>query len=284
MPTKIQKNILSYQDYRLYLNDFVLTKKQTDQYWSIGSWAKTLGLKSTSSITKILNNHRLPGPKITQSLIKYFNFNPKESSYFQNLIEFEKAKNNPSLKSTLLQELIENNHSKNQTQFLDLKTFEVISQWYHLAIREMSRLKKFKATNEWISKNFIYPISESKVKLAINNLLKINLLLQKGKKLKPSDGNLSTSEDIHSLAIQHYHESMLDIAKHSIKAVPLTEREYLSGTLSFKKDNLEKAKIMLRKFLDDFGQTMDIEQGDEIYQIQLQFFPITKSTQKRETK
>ena len=148
----------------------------------------------------------------------------------------------------------------------------------------MSRLKKFKATNEWISKNFIYPISESKVKLAINNLLKINLLLQKGKKLKPSDGNLSTSEDIHSLAIQHYHESMLDIAKHSIKAVPLTEREYLSGTLSFKKDNLEKAKIMLRKFLDDFGQTMDIEQGDEIYQIQLQFFPITKSTQKRETK
>ncbi len=279
MSTKIQPDILRYQDYSLFLDDFVKNKKKSDINWSLGSWAKTLGLKSTSSITKVLNKNRAPGKKITNSLINYFNFNNKESIYFQDLINLAKAKNDPSLQSILLKRLTRNSQA-GDVQLIEAKTFEIIRSWFHLAIREMSRLKNFKLSPLWISQNLRFSVSETQAQTAIDNLLKTKLLKINKKKVKISPGNLSTSEDIHNLAIQDYHNSMLDNAKKSLKQVKLDEREVLSGTLSFNLHNMNKAKELLRNFLDEFGAAMDSDGGDEIYQIQMQFFPLSRLNQK----
>jgi len=275
MSTKIQPDILRYQDYSLFLNDFVTNKKKSDINWSLGVWAKSLGLKSTSSITKVLNNDRAPGRQITESLIDYFKFNDREAMYFQDLVSVKKNKHDPNLQSILLKRLVKNGKN-NQVMFIDFKTFEVISNWFHYAIREMSRLKKFKLDFNWISKNLRFSVSEQQVKTAINNLSKTDLIEIKGSKVKLSPGNLSTSEDIHNLAIQDYHISMLENAKKSLKEVDLKEREILSGTLCFKKKDMPKAKELLRNFLDEFGSTMDSDSGDEVYQVQMQFFPLSK--------
>ncbi len=275
MSTKIQPDILSYQDYSLFLNDFVINKKKSDINWSLGVWAKSLGLKSTSSITKVLNKDRSPGKKITESLIHYFEFNDKESMYFQDLISIEKNKNDPNLQSILLKRLVKNGKD-NQVMFIDLKTFEVIGSWYHYAVREMSRLKKFKFDFNWISKNLRFSVSEQQVKKAFYNLSKTGLINIQKEKVVLSSGNLSTCEDVHSFAIQEYHDSMLENAKKCLTEVNVTEREFLSGTLCFKREDMPKAKELLRNFLDEFGSTMDTDQGDEIYQIQMQFFPLSK--------
>ena len=279
MSTKIQPDILKYQDYSLFLNDFVRNKKLSDINWSLGACAKSLDLKSTSSISKVLNKERAPGKKITTSLISYFKFNNKEKLYFQDLINIEKTKNDPNLKSILLKRLVKNGN-KNPVQFIDLKTFEIISNWFHYAIREMSRLKKFNFDHKWISSHLRFNVSEQQVKVALENLTKVNLIKVKNRKITLSPGNLSTTEDIQSLAIQEYHSSMIEHAKQGLKEVPVDEREYLSGTLSFKKENLPQAKELLRNFLDEFGSTMDSDAGDEIYQIQLQFFPLSKTNKK----
>ncbi len=275
MSTKIQINLLQYQGYLCFLNDFVKLKKQNCPEWSLGVWAKALGLKSTSSISKILKNERAPGEKITNSLVDYFNFNEKERLYFNDLISLEKTKDNSPIKSILKSRIAQNGHNK-EIQILEMKTFEVISSWFHLALRQMTRLKKFKLDTTWISNQFIFKVNDKEIQTALNTLERVGLVSIQKNKVSLKSKSVSTSEDIKDLAIQNYHKSMLSKAKSSIDLVPVKNREILSGTLCFNKNDMPKAKELLRNFLNEFGETMDSQQANEIYQVQLQFFPLTQ--------
>ena len=88
--------IMHYADYREFLQNYFHETKQKNPKWSYGSWAKKLGLKDTSSITKIIQGRREPGNKITEKLVSYFAFTGSEAQYFRNLIQLNKIK--PNLK------------------------------------------------------------------------------------------------------------------------------------------------------------------------------------------
>ena len=56
-----EKDVIRYSDYRAFLLDFAQWKKAKTPNWSYGIWAKRLGLKTTSSITKVLQGRLLAG-------------------------------------------------------------------------------------------------------------------------------------------------------------------------------------------------------------------------------
>ncbi len=279
----VEPKIRNYNDYCSYLNDVVYFKKNQNRRWSLRQWSIELGLKSTSSISKIINGERAPGHQITQSLCCNLKLNQKEKAHFIDLIKVAKIKNNPQMKSVLLQRLSQSG-TQDSLNLIDLRTFEVIGKWFHYAIREMSRLKKFKFSIPWISQNLNFSVSEAEVYQAIDNLKKSNLIEVKNKKINLKNGNISTSEDITSSAIQSYHTSMLKNAQQGLKQFGIDEREYLSGTLCFKQSKLPQAKKLLREFLNTFAESMDTDEGDEIYQIQMQFFPLSQINNKKEPK
>jgi uncharacterized protein (TIGR02147 family) len=95
------QDLATYQDYRKFLWDHVNAKKAINPKWSFGMWARTLGLKATSSITMILNGQREAGPQITAKLVHYFGFNETEAQYFRELIKVSKAKKDPYLRKLL---------------------------------------------------------------------------------------------------------------------------------------------------------------------------------------
>ena len=87
---KTQPNLIEYDDYRSFLEDFFEYSKSKNGLWSYQAWAQKLGLNDSSSLLKIINGNRDAGPKIQQKLLDYFEFSELEATYFNDLVKLSK--------------------------------------------------------------------------------------------------------------------------------------------------------------------------------------------------
>ncbi len=271
---KFQKDIFEFNCYHTFLNEYVNFKKETQSNWSYSQWARDLNLKSTSSITKVLTNERLPGKSIAKSLITYFGFNDKESYYFLDLIELEKTKDNPALQKTFIQRVKANKVLKSFDE-LQLSQFKLVSDWYYFAIRELTRVKGFKPSSYWIHKAFKKRITIKQINEAIKSLLQLGLLEKKEEELVYTEKSINTQNDFSSLAIKSYHSQVLHEANDSLYNDDVKVREFQAGCFSFKKKDLPQAKEMIRNFIQEFASLHSKDNGEDVYQFAVQFFPLT---------
>lgn len=273
---KTTLDISKFTDYRTYLIAHAQEMKKLKPDWSYGIWAKSLKLKSTSSITKIIQGQRDPGSQIENEFIKYFKFNDKQTSYFKDLIQLQKISGNPRLSLMLIEKMGKDFPDAN-LKTLDTKKFMAISNWYYLSLRELLRIKNIKEAPEWLAEQFIFKVTPTEIKNAINIMLDLGLLVRDEKKnLCIAEGRLETSSDISSEAIKQYHEQMLDNAKTALRQTHVDERELTGTTLVMNSKNIKVAKELIREFRKKFEMLMEDESGDQVYQIQIQLFPITQ--------
>lgn len=205
--------VKSFTDYRAFLIAHVQVMKKKKPDWSYGAWAKHLGLKTTSSITKIIQGDRDPGERITGLLINYFDFKDKEARYFRDLISLSKLRNDPRL-GVMLLERMNKEHPDCARRLLDGKTFSVISNWYHLPLREMTRMQVFHEDSEWIAKQFRFKITPREISRAIQTMIDLGLLKRTLKgRLEIAEGRVHTGDDVADEGIKRYHEQMLENAK-----------------------------------------------------------------------
>lgn len=274
-------NVCQFIDYRTYLAAYSQEMKQRKPHWSYGAWARSLGLKSTSSITKIIQGKREPGPRITDRLVDYFAFNDKQARYFRNLVQLRKVHQDPRV-SAMLIERMEKEHPDPSLRILDNQQFLAISNWYYLAVRELCRSRFFQNDPDWISKQFLFKTASRDVKRALQVLQQLGLLKKdKANRLCLAEGRVDTANDVASEGIKQYHEQVLEHAKTAVRTVPVDEREITSTTLMMSSENLTMAKELIREFKEKFERLLEEDDGDRLYQLQIQLFPMTKTLTKK---
>jgi uncharacterized protein (TIGR02147 family) len=275
MANDLSLNIKNFGDYREFLKFHFEMKKNLNPNWSYGVWAKRLGLKATSSLTKILSGDRDPGPEITSKLVSFLNFDTIEEQYFCDLIRLSKIKDDTRLKMMLMEKM-GREHPDAKLQVIDDRSFDIISNWFCLTIREMVKLQDFVEDAEWIQKRLMFEVPQEQISKAIQDLLHQGLLKRsKEGKLVTSTGLLHTTNDIASEVIKKYHEQMLDNAKSALRKVSVEEREFSSETFTIDANKLPEAKEFLREFKSKFVRIFEEQSGSETYQFQMQFFPLT---------
>ena len=269
-------NIKQFTDYRVFLLAHVQDCRRRNTRWSYGVFAKQLRLKDPSSITKIIQGQRQPGDIVTGELIRYFKFSTREAQYFQDLVRLQKIKSDSRL-AVLLLEKMGKDHPDGSLKILDDKSFQLISNWYCTAIREMVNLNEFFEDPNWISKKLHFKVTPTEATRAIELLIQVNLLKRDSKgKLVIEQGRFHTSNDISSEAIKRYHEAMLDIAKSAVRKFETHEREFTATSLTMRADRIPEAKELIREFKSRFAKLLEESRGDVTTQIQIQFFPLTK--------
>lgn len=264
-----------FLDYRTFLIAHAQEQKRRNPQWSYGAWAKRLGLGGTATITRIIHGDRHPGPKLVDKLIQYFGFAPREAEYFRDLVQLDKLRSDPKM-STMLMEKLGKKYSNEMKKSVDEKTFQTISNWYFLTIREMVRLVGFKLDPTWISNMLRFKVNARQVTHALQILQELELIrTTPDNRVEQVEGRLDTTNDVASEAIRRYHEEMLDNARNALRNVPPEEREVSSQTLAINSSNLSKAKALIREFQEKFAELLEEERGDQVYQFQLQLFPLT---------
>lgn len=156
--------------------------------------------------------------------------------------------------------------------------FELLSDWRHFAILELCKTKNFVADEQFVATRLNIHIEE--VRAAVQRLERAGFLKITDKKWKVlvSDTTWSNTKKT-SHARRMYQRSLIEKGLDAIDHVPFELRENGSMTVAINKSRLpefkEKLKQM-RKELADFFQADGEEDLDEVFQLTVALFPLTK--------
>lgn len=261
--------------YRDYLQRYAETTRRRRPGFSLGSWAKALGLKSTSSLSKVLNGEREAGAELIEKLVRYFEFTSAEEEQFRNLVVLSKLKENNERKEALTESLLHTQALKDiRVRMLEFDQFQLFSSYLPLAVRELTRLTKMKiATLTRILPN----TTEKEISEAMHVLAKMNLVKRDVEgSFVSTDDHVSTEHVAPSDAIRSYHQNGLDLAKNHIETGEPIDRELQSLVLLVHSQKIPHLKEKIRKFMDTLELEADSETVDQLYQVQIQMIPISK--------
>jgi uncharacterized protein (TIGR02147 family) len=267
-------------DYREFLNSHVEMKELTNPHWNLSVWSRALGLQSTSSLTKVLSGERKPGPKMVDRFVKYFKFNREEEAHFRSLVLLTKDK-----QATFMGALLKSaSHREGalQKRVLELFEFRLIAEWQHLSIRELFRVKGLNLTAAKIKKLFKDEVSVETIEKSIT-LLKGLSLIQKNKTNEyfSADEHIQTKNEISDSAVRFYHEQKLDQAKRRLNDTTVEDREFQSLTLLISKEELPAIKNKIRNFMHEIETDLVGKKVDQLFQFQVQLFPVTENFSKK---
>lgn len=259
--------------YKKFLNTYLTEKKKSRPSFSIGSWARILGLKSTASLSKVLKGERLPGKTLTKKLVHYLKLNEEQSYIFHESIRIEKLKITSDEKENLFSRL-KINITKNEQKIIDEKDYRILLK-NHLSISIRELLTKFTLKEEQIYEVFSSH-KASKINKSLTDLLKAKLIKKNilGEYVA-NDEYLETANDIPNDLIKLFHIKNLELAKNNIRKTDILSRDFQSLIFLINTKKVYSLKKKIRTFIEEVSSESLEKSPNQMYQLQIQLFPVT---------
>lgn len=219
--------------------------------FSLRAFAKFLEISPTT-LSQVISNKRNLSMKTGSDILQRLGFSPNEQL---NLIaNFES--NIIDIKNTQISE----------------DKFQLISDWFYLAILSLGELPNTKADPRWIAKRL--NITQAMANTALQRLERLNIIKIKNGSFKQIHPPFKTSDDIPSAAIRSYHTNILNLAIEKLETVDVKNREYSSVTMAINSKNLSRAKEMTRKYKKEMSKLLETGKVDKVYHLAIQLFPM----------
>lgn len=273
-------SIFDYVDYRFFLTDYIDQRKVLSRGFSLRSFAQNAGVAAS-----LLNDILSMRQNLTiQAMHKYataMELGAKEVAYFEALVGFNNAANNQE-KNRFFGEMV-HLRGRSAVKFIDRQQYEYFSEWYHAVVRELITHGGMGCDAEKISQCIDPVVSPAKVRKSIALLQELGLIYEVDGVWHASDKVLSSEYQIQSVALKNYHTGMLERAAESLDKHTSDEREFQGLTLSVSKATFMQMKNRIRSFSDELlaMAASEVMKPDEVYQINLQMFPLTKKGDKK---
>lgn len=274
MPAQ-SESVLNYSDYRSFLKDQVEVRRNRAPGFSIAQWSRKLGLRSHATLVMILKGYRNPGPELVEELIRDLKLTKKEAAFFRDLVVLEKCTAGSELKSQAEHRLAQL-HPKRAFLQLDARSFAAISNWHYYAIRELVDTRGFREDPAWIQFRLREKISHKEIREAIDTLLHLGLLKRDDQKRLVYRQDVESTFDVPDQGLRNFHSQILQRADRALKEVPVRDREISGSTITLKREDVPRAKAILRQALEEIVQLAG-SGGDEVYQAEVALFPLTKT-------
>lgn len=157
---------------------------------------------------------------------------------------------------------------------LEDQELELITHWEHFAILNLFRMKNFQADPVWIGERIGIPVEKAEHSLQL--LMNLGFIKRKGNSIARAVASLSTTTDIPSQALVNAHISDLKKAIDVLQSTPTDVRDFSSITMAINPEKIAEAKKYIKKFRRKFS--ILVEEGDqtEVYNLNIQFFPLTR--------
>lgn len=272
-------HLSQFLDYRTFLAAHAEEQKRRNPRWSYGAWAKRLGLGGTATITRIVQGDRNPGPKLVDKLVAYFNFSPLEGEYFRNLVRMGRRDHALGETSPLWPARPGHQPEATESKHKEHRAFETISNWYVLAIRELTRIAGARLDPNWIAENFFFGVTPRQAAHALRLLCEGGLISidPEGRATK-TEAPLQAPQEHTAEALCRYHEEMLNNAKKSLRLKDLQNRVTTALTLVLQQEQIDAAMALIDEFRSKMANLTLPAQGDTLYQVQVQFFPLVRNS------
>jgi len=255
--------------YQKYLIEEFQNRRQRNSSYSLRAYARDLAIPS-SKLSQYINGFcGISGRKATQLATK-LRLSPLEVELFVCSAEAEHARDALSRNRAQekLKSLLENTFSS-----INMEKFNMIRDWYHMAILELTEVSSFQSNLKWIAKAL--GIDVSLVNEAVHRLERLELLDSGGARWKQTQRDFETPGDISSRAIRDYHRQMLDVINDRIEDTSIDKRELGSVVFAVDQELVPEFKKMIRQFQKSAAALAERSQKkNSVYTLNLQFMPL----------
>lgn len=243
--------------------------------YSLRAFAKALGFESTV-ISQILSGKRVPSPRTAKKIVHALGLAPEqEHDFFSSLAEVQRSRGLRKLSPIFKKLYAAGAQRSDGPQDLSIDAFRVISEWYHIAILELTYLRDFESEPAWIASELgIAPIE---AKLAIDRLLNLGLLeLREGRLVKTQERLTTADKHLTTAGLRNYQKQILSKAIESLENDPIEMRSMSGMTMSADPKNIALAKKLIDECSRQISQLMQTGKQTAVYQLQVSLYPLTK--------
>jgi uncharacterized protein (TIGR02147 family) len=214
-------------------------------------FAAKLGL-SSGALSEILSGNRKLTAKIAARVLERLDLDPAE----KNALLAEMQAKGPSKRTPVSGE-----------------SEELVSNWIYFATLAALELDDPPRTPTQLAKSLGVPRTAAEASL--ESLFAHRLVARDGNgEYSTLHRTLASMDDRGSRGIARRHARNLSHALAALREIPVARRDFTSLTFSGNSRKIAAAKKEIRKFLDKLAENMSAGGLDEVYQINIQLFPL----------
>jgi len=267
METPLERASNKISEFGRFLEKTYLQRREINPHYSLRAFSRSLKI-SNSALSQIIRGTRPLTAKTAQKLALGLGFSEKDVKELFSTDLLNRRR-----------QIIRKNFRRD---LLSVKNFQLLNQWYGDAIIELSRTKNFRQDFQWIGQKL--RISAAQVKATVESLLENGLLTQsKGKWQAPTRGTTLGAVKVSNFWLRRYQQEILKRSQWALETVPITDRIHSSLMVSIRKEDVLRAKEIIRRFREEFvpllsfadnNQESQPQLPEEVYSLAISFFPI----------
>lgn len=257
-------------DYREMLRSELEFRNSRNVAYSLRAFARSLNL-TAPHLSAILSGKKGLSPASATRISDCLSWDLNRKKLFLDLV-MSRHSRNPKDKAKATQRL-ENYQRDESYHQLDLKNFQLISEWHHFAILHLFETKEFRSDPSWIAKRLGLSITD--VQNSLDKMSQLGLVDCSASVWKLKKKYVSTPT-VPSEAIRRHHHQILHLAGEALESQSIEMRDFSSITMSLDSAKIPEAKDALKEFRRKFCSKMDRgDSKDEVYCLSLQFFRLS---------
>jgi uncharacterized protein (TIGR02147 family) len=271
-------DLFEYTDYCAFLRDFFEEKRKKIPFFSYRFFGRKVGV-DPGNLVKILQGKRHLSEAGIKRFINYAQYSGREAKYFETLVQFKKAKKEQENK-ILFEKLMA--IQRIDPFRLEPAHYEFYREWYHTVVLALLHISDFKGDCKALAERTRPRISVKQAKESISLLLKLNLVRKEaGGRFVPTNSVLTTGKNWKSLAIRSFQRQSINLAMEAFERFTPEERDISTVSIAAGKDDIEEIKRVTGEYRRTILQIASAsEKPDRVYQLNIQFFPLSVQEKK----
>ncbi len=251
-------------DYIHKLKEVLDVRQKSNESYSLRAFSRDLGMHP-STLSQILNRKKHLPKKNIKGVVENLELSPIEETLFRE--------NYYQTKTKLDQIKISEDYFKRV--MIDETYFNIIAEWEYYAILTLVEVDNFVSDAAFVADRL--EITKERAREVIKGLIKSGLLARdENDEFVLTKGPLRTTEDISSRALKISHKKTLDMSKDKLDEVEVELRDFSSMTIAVNPEKLPEAKTIIREFRQKLASLLRDGKKQDVYQLAVQLYPLTK--------
>ncbi|RYZ73211.1 MAG: TIGR02147 family protein, partial [Proteobacteria bacterium] len=243
-------------------------RQRNNPAYSLRAFARFLGIQAPT-LASVINGKRVLPQHYCDLFAKKLLLSPKEKTQFLKSVQNQRPQKGAA------ETEYESIHLLNENA-----AFKVIAEWEHYAILSLIDTRDFESSTEHIASRL--GVTNQRASICLQNLEAAGLIkVSANGEICKMHADVKTTEDTASVALQISHKESLELGLKKLESISVADRDYSSSTFAMPLSRMPDAKKLIRKFRREFTKLFDDHNGEDVFQINIQLYPLTNLKERK---
>jgi uncharacterized protein (TIGR02147 family) len=267
------KSLFAYFDYQLFLREYYEEKKRETTYFSYRYLSNKMGFDA-GFLLKVIQGKMHLALKSLPKVNDYFQFDDKETEYFDLLVRYGRAETANEIKH-YFEKLLQ--YQDVDTGVLEAWQFEFYQKWFYSAIREIIGFYAFAGNYAALAAKLNPPIPVAEARKAIRLLERLKLIFKDEQGVyHQSEKFISTNDKWKSAAIHSFQMETIRLAGEALERHPRESRDISTITIACSHKDFEEIRQRITEFRSSLLHIKNDTKADCVYQVNIQAYPLSR--------